>query len=277
MNALGRAGRNDVPRAPLVLRPIRTSCVLIEHPSVTILTDPWFSHSMSGRKTHRAPALRVEELPPIDLILASHLHADHFELAAVAELSARNPDLVVVGTGGTARYCKDINHLAVQEMRPWEELTVKGVAIEAAPAKHTGPPPRELNYVFCVGGWRLFFGGDARLSRHHDEVAARCGDIDLALVPVGGTEIWLKRTTMNPADAVQACRILDSDYAMGIHEGGEWPAMLPLSRHPGRRTDFDRLLAADPCKTKPIAAGPGMMAVLSEAGVDVRSWGDGSS
>ena len=254
----------NMARQPLSIYPIRTATVLLRVGELSVLTDPWFGRVMSGRKVLRLPAIEVAELPSIDVVLASHLHSDHFELGAVAELARINPELVVVGPQGTAAFCRRAPHVRVLEMAPWQELAIHDVAIFAAPAKHTGPLPREINFVFELGGWRCFFGGDALLSEHTHEIAQRCGQLDLAMLPVGGTEIWLRRTTMNPSDAVRACEALKPKFALGIHEGGEWPAMPPLSRHPGRRAEFDRLLTASSSPTQPIARAPGQWARLEK-------------
>ena len=256
-------------RTPLSILPIRTSCLLLQHGGVSILTDPWFASRMSGRDVIRKPAVALTALPPIDIVLASHLHSDHFELQAVAKLLQLNANMVVIGTCGTAQHCRQIEGLAVYDMRPWDELTIAGVSVMAIPAKHTGPPPREVNYVIELGGWRLFFGGDARFSEHFAELADRTELIDVAMLPVGGSEIWLKRTTMGPDDAVRACKVLKPRFALGIHEGGEWPAMLPLSRHPGRRADFDALLRTDDGLTQPIPAAPGQQVVLDDDGFSI--------
>ncbi|GEM_PF-1269781 len=256
-------------RPDLVVTPIRTSTVLIDCGGTTVLTDPWFGDRMSGRKVIRQPAISLADLPRIDIVLASHLHTDHFDRSAVAVLAGRNPDLVVIGVRGTRRFMLESGDssaldASVVHMKPWREVTVGPMRVLATPAKHTGPAPAEVNYVVDLHGWRLFFGGDARFSDAFGQVAQRCDDIDLALVPVGGTLIWGKRTTMAPEDAVKACSVLGARYAIGIHEGGEWPAMPPVSRHPGRRVDFNRLLGAADTLCEPLDAGPGRFAVLAD-------------
>ncbi len=140
-----------------------------------------------------------------------------------------------------------------------------------APARHTGPPPDEVNYVVELGGWRVFFGGDARRSEHHAEIAARHPDVDVALLPVGGTLIFGHRTTLDPHDAVQVCGQLKPRWAVPIHEGGEWLSVPPASWHPGRARDFGRLLARSGLATRPAVLKPGRWATFSDAGVEVAA------
>ena len=75
---------------------IGTATVLIRYIGLTILTDPNFIHTRAGRPGYGLsatrqtnPALEIHELPPLDLILLSHFHGDHFD--QVAERSSTSP------------------------------------------------------------------------------------------------------------------------------------------------------------------------------------------
>ncbi len=238
--------------------------MLLRCGATTVLTDPSFSDRMNGLPVLRRPAMDVGAIGRVDVLLASHLHGDHFDFDAARRLS--DEQTVVVGPPGTREVCARHGLDRVVELGPWQEATVRGVALLGCPAEHTGPPPQEVNFAFTLGGWRVFFGGDAMISAHHDAIATRVRDLDLAMLPVGGSLIWLKRTTMNPQDAVSACRILRPRWALGLHEGGEWLPLPPLSLHPGRRVRFDALLhATQDVPTTPIPAGPGQTATLEDA------------
>ena len=69
---------------------IGNATTLIEAGGITVLTDPNFLHQgqhaylgygLVSKRLH-GPALRVEELPPIDVIVLSHLHGDHWDRVA---------------------------------------------------------------------------------------------------------------------------------------------------------------------------------------------------
>jgi L-ascorbate metabolism protein UlaG (beta-lactamase superfamily) len=58
------------------------------------VTDPVFGSRIgialglgtAGPKRYIAPALKLKELPPIDVVLLSHAHMDHMDLPSLAKL-----------------------------------------------------------------------------------------------------------------------------------------------------------------------------------------------
>jgi L-ascorbate metabolism protein UlaG (beta-lactamase superfamily) len=223
---------------------IRTSCLLIEYGPWNLITDPWFEDDMRGLPVYRKPGIPLEQLPKIHGVVASHLHRDHFDRAAVAKIN--NPDMQIFGPYGTKKFCNDIGGAQVTELANWDEAKLGPIRMMATPAEHTGPPPAEINYVLSLGPWKVFFGGDSRLSPAFAEIQGVAKRIDVALLPIGGTLIFGHRTTMDPSDAVEACRALKPRFVIPIHEGGEWQSVPPASQHPGRFTDFaDELEASD--------------------------------
>ena len=79
---------SSVPVAPSPSPPpiaytwIGHATTLVQLPSLTIITDPWFSSRASawqavGPRRFRPPACTVEELPAVDVVLITHNHFDH--------------------------------------------------------------------------------------------------------------------------------------------------------------------------------------------------------
>ncbi len=250
---------------PLRITFIRTSCLLIEHGGRAALTDPWFARTMRGLPVFRRPGVALDRLPPVDLVIASHLHPDHFDCAALARMKGR--DLVVAGTRGTGERCASLPVQRVLELSPWEEAGVGTFTLTATPAEHTGPPPPEVSFMVGCGPHRVYFGGDVRWSGAFAEIAERFPRVDVALVPIGGTLIFGHRTTMSPADAARACDVLGARFAIPIHEGGEWLPVPPASWHPGRRRRFPVELKRAGVATAPVVLEPGETAIFDGAGV----------
>ena len=237
--------------SPLYLTYIRTSTVLLQFESTTILTDPWFSWRMRFLPALRRPGIMAADIPTPDLILCSHLHADHYDRRFIA--AAGQPQTTLVGPVGLARHRPRRFRGKLLEMAPGQLESVGAVALEAAAMKHTFPGPEEIGFRIQLGPYSLFFGGDAAYSEAFSMVA---GPIHIAILPVGGSRIWGRKTVMDAADASQAAQDMSAHYVVPTHPGGDWPALPPMSLHPGRLAD----LGAHAAGFEPVILGPGQRA-----------------
>lgn len=68
---------------------------------------------------------------------------------------------------------------------------------------------------------RVFFAGDSGFGRHFALIRERLGAPDLAFLPIGAYEPrWFMREQhMNPEDALQAHRTLESRRSVAMHFG----------------------------------------------------------
>ena len=81
--------------------------VLVQTGGLNILTDPIWSDRASpvgflGPKRVAEPGVRFEDLPPIDLVLVSHNHYDHMDLATLKRLWDRDKPVFVTSLGNDA-------------------------------------------------------------------------------------------------------------------------------------------------------------------------------
>jgi len=132
---------------------VGTATVIIRYAGFTILTDPNFLHA--GEQVHvgyglRAtrltdPAINIEDLPPIDLVVLSHMHEDHFDRVVQEKLDKTIP---IVTTPQAAKFLKSKKFTSVYQLKTWQTFYLaKGEAIlrlTAMPGKH-GPGP--LSYL----------------------------------------------------------------------------------------------------------------------------------
>ena len=79
------------------------STVLLRLGGRTILTDPVFSDRIGlhlglgfsiGPQRITPPAIELADLPPIDLILLSHAHMDHFDIPTLRRLECKKTTVV---------------------------------------------------------------------------------------------------------------------------------------------------------------------------------------
>ena len=206
---------------------------VIQVGGVAILTDPIWSERASpfrriGPKRVRAPGVLFDELPPIDVILLSHNHYDHLDVATLARLRARFDPAVLMATGD-ARLIAPLGFARTNELDWWEQVrSDDALVVTFVPAQHfsaRGLFDRQKSlwggYVIESRGRRIYFGGDTGYSSHFADIKVRLGSLDIAILGIGAYEPrWFMKTMhMNPAEAVRAHRDLGSRHSIGMHFG----------------------------------------------------------
>lgn len=216
---------------------VGTATVLLRYAGFTILTDPNFLHQgdhvhlhygiRSARKTN--PAIELEELPPLDLIVLSHMHEDHFDRIVEQKLDKNLP---IITTPHAAEKLKKKGFNATCALPTWDALTItKGdstLQISAMPGRH-GPgilnallPPvmgsmLEFQTPSKETRFRLYITGDTLIHEQLTEIPQRYPDIDLALLHLGGTRIFGVMLTMDAKQGVQAIEIIAPSTSIPIH------------------------------------------------------------
>jgi L-ascorbate metabolism protein UlaG (beta-lactamase superfamily) len=199
--------------------------VLLEVNGVTVLTDPIFSTRAGikvgpltlGIKRMVGPALRIDELPPIDVILLSHAHMDHFDLPSLRALESRRTS--VVTAGATADLLRADRWAGVRELRWGEKATAAGVNFTAFKVNHWGTRLRTdrhrryNGYVIETGGRRIAFVGDTGPT---DALTRLGGAVDLAILPIGCYNPWWPRHA-KPEEAWDMARDAGARYLLPIH------------------------------------------------------------
>ncbi|RAJ69176.1 L-ascorbate metabolism protein UlaG (beta-lactamase superfamily) [Streptomyces sp. Amel2xB2] len=193
---------------------------------VTVLTDPLLVRRMAHLRRRRG-ALPPPSAALADVVLVSHLHADHLHLGS---LSLLEPGTRVVLPRGALRAVPGLRRLAsllrFDEVDAGECVTVRDVTVRAVPAAHDGRrlpygPHRApaLGYV-VQGAARTYFAGDTGL---FDGMAEAVGPLDVALLPVGGWGPWLGEGHLDAERAARALVRLRPRTAVPVHYGTFWP------------------------------------------------------
>ena len=214
---------------------VGTATVVIRYAGFTILTDPNFLHAgdhvhlgyglTSVRRTD--PAVEIDDLPPVDFVLLSHLHGDHFDRVAERKLNKATP---IVSTRHATRYLERVGFTHTHALETWEPLELhKGeanVRITAMPGTH-GPGPLGTLLPPVMGSMldfgsgenflRMYISGDTLIHDRLREIPRRFSDVDLALLHLGGTEVLGIMVTMDASQGLQAMRIVDPRTAIPIH------------------------------------------------------------
>lgn len=217
---------------------IGTATVLIRYRGLTILTDPNFLHKgdhvhlgygiTAQRQTN--PAIEFDKLPPIDLVILSHMHEDHFDKLVRDKLDRNTP---IVTTREASEALKRLGFQQRFALSDWDRLEVsKGetrLRITSAPGRH-GPAgvavllPTVMGSVLDFGAnadapdYRMYISGDTLVYDDIRSIPQRFPGIDLALLHLGGTRILsVFKVTMDGKDGVQMMQIVKPKKTIPIH------------------------------------------------------------
>jgi L-ascorbate metabolism protein UlaG (beta-lactamase superfamily) len=216
---------------------IGNATVLIRYAGFTILTDPTFIHRHGevplgyGLKTKRLtdPAMDIHDLPPLDLIVLSHFHGDHFDHVAERELDKSIP---IVTTQDAAEELAERGFKDIRPLQTWGPVLIeKGEArlrITAMPGRHA-PRPIHLGLPDVMGSmlefqsaseavkFRIYITGDTLVIDELKEIPRRYPNIDVALLHLGGTRVLGLLVTMDGQQGVEAMRIVNARRGIPIH------------------------------------------------------------
>ncbi len=216
---------------------IGNATVLLRFAGITILTDPTFIHMHDevdlgyGLKSKRLtnPAVDIPDLPPIDFVLLSHFHGDHFDQIAERDLDKALP---IVTTAEAAKELEERGFTNTHALDTWEALPVtRGdtiLSITATPARH-GPPLSDIVMPEVMGSMldfqtmrgerllRMYITGDTLVYDDIEEIPRRFPDVDLALFHLGGTRVLGILTTMDAEQGVRMMKIIDPTTVIPIH------------------------------------------------------------
>ena len=197
--------------------------MLINFYGTLILTDPNFSHRVGMARRIVEPALKPSELPPIDLIVISHAHFDHFNLGSLKRLPKNN--ILII-----PRNCRDLvegmGFTQVIELDWKEEVVVKGVVVKALRPNHWGRrtpfDDRERGYnayILTKGGRSILFGGDTAYTKAIGD-EGKGYNLAFAILPIGAysPELWHKRHA-TPEEALQMFLESGAEYMIPMHWG----------------------------------------------------------
>jgi L-ascorbate metabolism protein UlaG (beta-lactamase superfamily) len=224
---------------------IGNATVLIRYAGLTILTDPTFIHIHEkvnlgfGLYTTRLtnPAMNIEQLPPLDLVILSHFHGDHFDQVAVRELDKSLP---IVTTPHASEELSLRGFTNPQQLNKWESISfIKGnvqLLITATPGRH-GPLPVAMFLPQVMGSildfkvkeeddadsssrrhlFRIYITGDTLVFDDIKEIPKRYSDINIALLHLGGTKVMGIMVTMDAKEGLEMFNIINPRKAIPIH------------------------------------------------------------
>jgi L-ascorbate metabolism protein UlaG (beta-lactamase superfamily) len=217
---------------------IGTATGIVRVGGFTLLTDPNFLHrgerAYLGRglfsKRLTEPALGIDDLPPLDAILLSHLHGDHWDRRARSGLDRALP---IVTTRHAARRLRrqGFDHAVALDTWTAHELRrgLSSLTITSLPGRHAPGPAQNLMLPPVMGSllefregpdqdpFRLYITGDTLNVPELRQIADAYPNLDAAVVHLGGTRILGMLVTMDAMQGADLLELVRPAVAVPVH------------------------------------------------------------
>ncbi|MDA9071063.1 MBL fold metallo-hydrolase [Candidatus Pelagibacter sp.] len=224
---------------------------LIKLGNTTIITDPIFSKNAGplifGPNRFTEPALKLDEIPKIDLFLLTHNHYDHQDMSTIRKFPFKDAKVLLplkLGKYFTPYRYKDVN-----EMDWYEEIKVNGdLKVTFLPAVHWSK--RSLtdtnktlwgNFLIEYKGKKILFACDTGYGDIYKKLGKKYGPIDITMINIGAYNFKpmfdksIYHTT--PEEALNVAKDLNSKKVIGMHWGTFVLSLEPIMEPPVRFKD----------------------------------------
>ena len=224
---------------------------LIKLGNTTIITDPVFSKNAGplifGPDRFTEPALKLNEIPKIDLFLLTHNHYDHQDMSTIRKFPFKNAKVLLplkLGKYFTPYRFKDVN-----EMDWYDKIKVNDdLKVTFLPAVHWSK--RSLtdtnktlwgSFLIEYKDKKIFFACDTGYGNIYKELGEKFGPIDLTMINIGAYDFKpmfdksIYHTT--PEEALNVAQDLKSKKVIGMHWGTFILSLEPIMEPPIRFKD----------------------------------------
>jgi L-ascorbate metabolism protein UlaG (beta-lactamase superfamily) len=223
-----RTGEHIRPRFPklahgqIALTWIGHASFLAQFTDLNVLIDPNFANWLFLIKRLRRSGLKIQDLPPIDLVLLTHAHFDHFHKPTLRRLLAPKIGVMPWGMGDLAAH---LGFERIIELQWWESFSHGEWRVTLTPSKHWGARVLRDDHRGYGGfliehqGRSLYHAGDSAYFSGFREIG-RASPPEIALLPIGAYyPDSFRRVHMGPDEAIKAFTDLRAKWLVPMHYG----------------------------------------------------------
>jgi L-ascorbate metabolism protein UlaG (beta-lactamase superfamily) len=210
---------------------INHATVLMQTQGLNILTDPIWSDraspvSFAGPKRVRAPGVRFEDLPKIDVVLVSHNHYDHMDVVTLEKIWLRDQPRIITPLGNDTIIRSQNKSIRVEVVDLAQSLELApNVRTTLEPMQHWSARTRwDTNralwgsFVIQASGGAIYFVGDAGYGGgvNYRNAAQKYGGFRFTLMPIGAyqPQWFMAYSHQTPEEAVQGHLDSQSCYTL---------------------------------------------------------------
>jgi L-ascorbate metabolism protein UlaG (beta-lactamase superfamily) len=208
---------------------------LVQFSDLNVLIDPNFANWLFLLKRVRRAGLRLQDLPPIDLVLLTHAHFDHFHKPTLRKLPATKIGVMPWGVGDLAR---GLGFSRIIELQMWESFTREDWTVTLTPCKHWGARTLRDKHRGYGGfalqhqGRTIYHAGDSAYFEGFKEIGHRLRP-EIALLPIGAYyPDSFRHVHMGPDEALRVFRDLGAKWFVPMHYGTFKLSFEPLDEPP---------------------------------------------
>ncbi|MDE3067163.1 MAG: MBL fold metallo-hydrolase [Verrucomicrobiota bacterium] len=195
---------------------------LIQFTDLNVLIDPNFANWLFLLKRIRRAGLKIRDLPPVDLVLLTHAHFDHFHKPTLRKLPQPKIGVMPRGVGELAR---NLGFTRVIELDWWESFSHRDCKVTFTPSRHWGA--RTLHdhhrgyggFVLEHQGRRIYHAGDSAYFDGFAEIGKKYSP-EIALLPIGAYHPEsFRHVHMGPDEAIKVFKELGAQWLVPMHYG----------------------------------------------------------
>ncbi len=221
----GQSRRPVFPRlkhGQIALTWIGHASFLTQFNDLNVLIDPNFANWLFLLKRIKRSGLRIEHLPPVDLVLLTHAHFDHFHKPTLRRLPHPKIGVMPWGMGDLAH---NLGFERVVELEWWESFTHKDWKVTLTPSLHWGARVLRDHHRGYGGfliehqGRRIYHAGDSAYFDGFKEIGDRLRP-EIALLPIGAyLPESFRNVHMGPQEAMRTFKDLRAKWLVPMHYG----------------------------------------------------------
>ncbi|WP_044201202.1 MBL fold metallo-hydrolase [Flammeovirga sp. OC4] len=169
----------------------------------------------------------IDQFPKIDVLMMTHDHYDHLDLASIEKLIPKTNQFIV-GLGIKRHLVSwGIDENKITEMDWWDTIKVDNIDITYTPSRHFSGRGLTDRAKSLWGGWvfkteehSIYWSGDGGYGEHFKEIGEKLGPFDWGFMEDGQyNENW-HLIHMFPEESVQAAIDAKVKNAFPVHWGG---------------------------------------------------------